>query len=117
MGAPDISLEWHRRPEPVTPVSDDWDPPEPTETGFGFTVQRPDRRAIEVRKNGATEPLHGHNVWAEGLWAVYLPHQCDDWEIAEGTRDEALTEVRRFRDELDQAIRILEAVTDDEATD
>jgi hypothetical protein len=42
-------------------------------------------------------------------WVLHLPHQCDAWIIAAGKREDVLTEARRFRAELDQAITALEA--------
>lgn len=41
-------------------------------------------------------------------WALYLPHQCDAWEIGYGTRGQVLEAAREFRAELDEAIRQLE---------
>lgn len=41
-------------------------------------------------------------------WALYLPHQCDAWEISYGDREGVLADAREFRDELDKAIAVLE---------
>ena len=40
-------------------------------------------------------------------WALYLPHQCDAWDIAAGNRDEVLAGAKAFRAELDRAIALL----------
>jgi hypothetical protein len=40
----------------------------------------------------------------ENIIRVSLPHQCDSWDIAAGTPSEVLAELRRFREELDEAI-------------
>lgn len=41
-------------------------------------------------------------------WALYLPHQCDAWDIASGDLATTLAEARAFRAELDKAIELLE---------
>ena len=41
-------------------------------------------------------------------WALYLPHQCDAWDVASGDRATTLAEARAFRTELDKAIEALE---------
>jgi hypothetical protein len=41
-------------------------------------------------------------------WALYLPHQCDAWEIAVGDRETVLADAKKFRAELDHAIGLLE---------
>ena len=49
--------------------------------------------------------------WARAgdYWALCLPHQCDDWVIAIDTDyEKVLSEVKRFRAELDSAIAVLE---------
>jgi len=44
------------------------------------------------------------------VWAIDLPHQCDEWAIAMSPdREAVLAEARRFRAELDAAIAELEA--------
>ena len=72
---------------------------------FGFGVYRP-----------------GSERWDQdipgGCWALTLPHhcgrydemphECEDWPVAvSADRGEVLAEARRFRDELDTAIREL----------
>ena len=62
---------------------------------FGFEVHKPGERGRQ---------------WAAGSdWALCLPHQCDDWVIAIDTDyEKVLSEVKRFRAELDSAIAVLE---------
>jgi hypothetical protein len=42
-------------------------------------------------------------------WALSLPHQCSEWVIGEGPREDVLADARRLRIELDQAIAAMEA--------
>lgn len=44
-------------------------------------------------------------------WALYLPHQCDAWEIAVGDRETVLADAKKFRAELDHAIAMIEQET------
>jgi hypothetical protein len=59
------------------------------------------------------EPGEYEMSWDHGVdlgdWALYLPHQCDAWNIADGDRETTLAEAREFRAELDAAIKLLEA--------
>ncbi|MEU0818939.1 hypothetical protein [Streptomyces mirabilis] len=41
-------------------------------------------------------------------WALYLPHQCDAWDIASGDLATTLAEAKAFRAGLDKAIELLE---------
>lgn len=41
-------------------------------------------------------------------WAPFLPHRCDAWEIASGSRAEVLAAGLAFRVELNRAIEVLE---------
>lgn len=41
-------------------------------------------------------------------WALYLPHQCDAWDIASGDLETTLAEAKAFRADLDRAIEVLE---------
>jgi hypothetical protein len=41
-------------------------------------------------------------------WALFLPHRCDAWRIAIGSRVEVLAAGLAFRAELDRAIKMLE---------
>jgi hypothetical protein len=62
---------------------------------------------FEMQVHKAGEP--GRQWAAKADWAVSLPHQCDDWVIAaDPDRVWVLSEVRRFRDEVNQAIAVLE---------
>jgi hypothetical protein len=45
-------------------------------------------------------------------WSLSLPHQCGEWGIWGGPREDVLDAARRFRTELDQAIAALEAAGD-----
>lgn len=45
-------------------------------------------------------------------WALSLPHQCSEWVIGEGLREDVLDDARRLRIELDQAIAAMEAADD-----
>lgn len=58
--------------------------------------------------DGSLSHVHPHDI-EPGHWAVVLPHHCDEWVIATGGREHVLAEARRFRDELDIAIRHMEA--------
>lgn len=42
-------------------------------------------------------------------WALYLPHQCQAWDIGYGSRESVIEDARAFRAELDVAIALLEA--------
>lgn len=44
-------------------------------------------------------------------WSLSPPHQCGEWSIWDGSRDEAPAAALRLRDELDQAIAALECPT------
>jgi hypothetical protein len=51
----------------------------------------------------------GNEAAADGDWAIYLPHQCDDWIVARSQDREAMLDAaRQFRAELDQAISEIE---------
>lgn len=54
----------------------------------------------------------GRDARAPGTWALYLPHQCDEWAIGSGTCDEVLAAAKQFRAELDEAIAVLEDAVD-----
>lgn len=41
-------------------------------------------------------------------WALFLPHRCDAWTIAVGSRADVLAAGLAFREQLDEAIRWLE---------
>jgi hypothetical protein len=43
-----------------------------------------------------------------GEWALWLPHDCDEWIIAHGTATEVLEAGRRFRDAIDAALAHIE---------
>ena len=63
---------------------------------FGFEIHNP----------GDLDTLRAR---ISAYWALSLPHQCDDWVIALDTDyEKVLSEVKRFRAELDSAIAVLE---------
>jgi hypothetical protein len=78
---------------------------------MAFWLKRPGQSADEAEPIGET----GDFEYVSGLyaevdeWSLALPHQCDAWEIAYGSREETLAEARAFRAGLDEAIRRLEA--------
>jgi hypothetical protein len=77
---------------------------------MAFWLKRPGQSADDAEPIG--EP--GDYEYISGLaageddWSLALPHRCDAWEIACGTREETLAEAREFRAGLDEAIRRLE---------
>ena len=73
---------------------------------FGLRVYRP------VEDRYEAEAYAGDTSVPEECWAIGLPHQCGSWAIAMSPdRAQVLAEARRFRDELDAAIRELESET------
>lgn len=40
----------------------------------------------------------------DGEWAVWLPHDCDEWVIAHGDRPAVIAKLTQFRDAVDDAI-------------
>lgn len=42
-------------------------------------------------------------------WSVSLPHQCDNWTIAEGTKEETILGLRKFIDKANHALTELYA--------
>ena len=50
------------------------------------------------------------------LWDVYLPHQCDSWDIADGaTREQAIAALQAFIAQAQVALAALEDATGDVA--
>ena len=95
---------------------------------FGLMLRKPGPR-IEDEYGDETpvytaprfdEPRRAWQVYAgtdprqepDTEWALALPHQCGDWEIWDGPRDDVLAAAYRFRTELDAAIAVMEAATD-----
>lgn len=59
---------------------------------FGFT-------------SGRTPDFRGN----KGVYQVYLPHSCDEWEITcEEDKATAVQKMRKFVDEAKRALRVLE---------
>jgi len=88
-------------------------------TPFGFMLRKPGPR---VEENGfeqsayysapdfATPGYSSHDPrWSTDVWSLSLPHQCQEWEIWDGPREDVLDAAKRFRAELDAAIAVLEA--------
>jgi hypothetical protein len=79
-------------------------------TAVTFWLKRPGQDSWDAEPVG--EPVDGESpssTWAgEGEWALSLPHSCDAWVIGYGSREEVLADARKFRKELDKAIRRLE---------
>lgn len=72
-----------------------------------FYIKRPGQREGEpVGEPGEYD--HGTTDALEDEWALYLPHQCDAWDIASGDLATTLAEARKFRADLNQVIRLLE---------
>lgn len=72
-----------------------------------FYVKRPGRReGGPVGKEGDNDFGTPDALLDE--WALYLPHQCNAWDIASGDLATTLAEARAFRTELDKAIGALE---------
>lgn len=46
-----------------------------------------------------------------GVWTVALPHQCDEWEIAWGTHEEAQSMLKEFIAEALATLSRLEGMT------
>lgn len=59
------------------------------------------------RTHAGSDPRCGSDV--ETDWALSLPHQCGEWGIWDGSREQVLEAAYRFRAELDQAIAAMEA--------
>lgn len=75
-----------------------YDLPLPGQLSFGFETWQPGARGRPVGVR-------------EDMWAIGLPHQCDDWAIAAGDDHAAvIAEAERFRDELGMAIERLRAL-------
>lgn len=73
-----------------------------------FYVKRPGQRKGEPVGGEADRYEFGTTDACLHEWALYLPHQCDAWDIASGDRATTLTEALAFRTELDKAITLLE---------
>lgn len=61
---------------------------------FGFTVAR-----IDVKRWPYDSP--------SDPWRVSLPHQCDNWDVAYGGYDQAVTDLRQFIAEAQAALAAL----------
>jgi hypothetical protein len=63
-------------------------------------------RHLHHDTGAGSDPRYGED--AAQQWSLSLPHQCGEWGIWDGTREDVLDAARRFRAELDQAITALE---------
>lgn len=73
-----------------------------------FYIKRPgEHEGKPIGEPGEWDILGGLDA-AKDEWSLYLPHQCDAWEIGYGTREQVLETARAFRSGLDEAIRLLE---------
>lgn len=43
-----------------------------------------------------------------GQWAVWLPHDCDEWVIGHGTKEETLDQLNTFIESLNAAKQFLD---------
>ena len=87
-------------------------------TPFGFMLRKPgDAHNVylapdyaephrEITTDATNDPRWGENAAQD--WCLSLPHRCDEWNIGDGSRDDVLTEAKRFRAELDAAIAVME---------
>lgn len=75
------------------------------------TTVEEDARVHAARKgdpdNGASDGYGLHDV-AEGEWALWLPHDCDEWTIACGDATSVLDEGRRFLASVQAALDHIE---------
>lgn len=60
-----------------------------------------------VGAEGEYDDSGGHGAERDE-WALYLPHQCQAWDIGYGSRESVIEDARAFRAELDTAITMLE---------
>ena len=67
----------------------------------------------EAGVHAARRPAEGYSDVPydveRGAWALWLPHDCDEWVIASGSADEVLAAGRQFRDAIEKALRHIEA--------
>ena len=86
------------------------------ETGsYGLTIKPPgdeDGARFSYSDDSDLEKLGEAYV---ANWALELPHQSDQWMIAQGSREEVLEAAREFRAELDGAIAALESAKQEQA--
>jgi hypothetical protein len=99
----------------------------PTPPPFGLMLRRPGDTADPDAAPGTPRGSEGiylapdfavrHEKWHTSAgsdprdgdgWALSLPHNCGEWAIWDGSREEVLDAALRFRAELDQAIAALE---------
>jgi len=94
-----------RRPGDVADPDAEW--PDPHEYEGIYLAPDFTTRHLRHDTGAVSDPRYGED--AAKQWALSLPHQCGEWGIWDGTREDVLEAALRFRDELDQAITALEA--------
>ena len=94
-----------RRPGDVANPDAEWGDPDEREGIYlapDFTT-RHDKQDTYA----GTDPRYGE--YERQHWVLSLPHRCDEWSISYGTREDVLADAYRLRDELDAAIKAMEA--------
>lgn len=69
-----------------------------------------DEARVHVAHRGEGEYVDPYDV-AVGEWAVWLPHDCDEWIIGQGDREHVAQQVRLLIDSLTEALAALEETT------
>lgn len=92
-----------RRPGDV--ANPDAEPGAPDEEEGIYLAPDFTERHLRVDTHAVSDPRR--YVGGESDWALSLPHSCGEWEIGTGSREQVLSDARRLRDELDQAITAL----------
>lgn len=67
------------------------------------TITDAARVTAEKRPDEGYEPDVPDDV-ERGDWAIWLPHDCDDWVIAHGSPEHVVAEARKLIDALEAAI-------------
>ena len=93
-----------RRPGDVANHDADW--PDPHEHEGIYLA--PDFTTRHLRHDTGAVSDPRNYIGGENDCSLSLPHQCGEWGIWDGPREEVLDAARRFRTELDQAITALE---------
>lgn len=76
----------------------------------------PYRRETTVASKEDGGVYAGHSEGHEGMpydvepgeYAIWLPHDCDEWIIATGSREEVLTKGRQFVEAVQAALEVIE---------
>lgn len=94
-----------RRPGDVADPDADW--PDPHEYEGIYLAPDFTARHLWYDTGAGSDPRTDNDDWS-----LSLPHQCGEWGIWDGPREQVLDAARRFRAELDQAITAMEAASD-----